>query len=97
MNNQREAFEQKYPNYAAELKNGGVSSGDESAIKTYLAFQSGWQAAYEALQKENAELAKQAQRYEIVRKFNLRQFTDIYVENLSGGARFDDLVDNFKP
>lgn len=51
----------------------------------------------EKLIEEKAELTKNAQRYEIVRKFNLRQFTDIYVENLSGGARFDDLVDNFKP
>jgi ribosomal protein L20 len=34
-----------------------------------------------------------AERYEIVRRLNPREFRELWMENLNGKGRFDDLVD----
>jgi len=39
------------------------------------------------------ELQKNAARYEIIRKLNPRQFTELYRANMWDGRSFDDVVD----
>ena len=48
---------------------------------------------YECLLRKFEEAQKGNAQYEYVRKFNLRQFSDIYLESIYKGIPFDDLVD----
>lgn len=47
----------------------------------------------ETLKAENERLQKSHERYEKLRKLNARQFQGLYLANIQGAGRFDDLVD----
>lgn len=47
----------------------------------------------EQLERELAEAQKGHARYEYVRKLNAQQFKEIFICNLAGVIRFDDLID----
>ena len=39
------------------------------------------------------DIVKMAMRYEVLRKFNPKQFLDLYTRNIMNNEKFDDMVD----
>jgi len=57
-------------------------------------YQSELRSTSAAQAKRIADLELSAKRYEIVRKLNARQFTEMYKRNIESGIPFDTLVDS---
>lgn len=52
-----------------------------------------WEAKVSEISETIRRLKRGHDRYEKVRKLNVKQFADLYALNIHGGGAFDDLVD----